>query len=78
MDFDNVRKIYEFGQELRDVLRKWIEVLEVYFRTKISYSFGNDKCKQPPHDQHYDLKNYYNKSGAQEVFDSFKQQKLYY
>ncbi len=77
-DFDNIRKIYEFDQELRDILRKWIEVLEVYFRTKISHSFGNDKCKQSPHDQHYYLKNYYNKAGAQEVFDSFKQQKFYY
>lgn len=58
-DFDTIRQIYEFDTVLRNLLRKYIETSEVYFRTKISYVFSLRKCALPPHDQHYYPQNYY-------------------
>ena len=76
--FSKIARIYEFDTELRNVLKKWIEVLEIYFRTQISHGFAMTKCVDPPHNQHYDMANYYNKAAAQAIFDNFVQQKKYY
>lgn len=77
--FESIAAIYRFDSELRNLLRKWVELLEVYFRTQISYGFSMRKCVFPPHDQHYDFqRNYYMKSEARKVFDDFDLQKKYY
>jgi len=76
--FETVVQIYDFDTELRNLLKKWIEVLEVYYRAQIANAFSLAKCKKPPHNQHYDFSNYYNKKDAEEIFDDFKKQKKYY
>lgn len=78
LSFDTVYRIYQFDEALRDIFRKYIERVEVYYRTLISYTFSLIKCVNPPHDQHYDENNFYNKKGYNEVMDSFKKEKNYY
>lgn len=76
--FDNVYEIYKFDEELRGLLRVYIEKLEVYFRTVISYHFSLAKCSLPPHDQHYYESNFYNKKGYNQIRDHFKRDRSYY
>lgn len=78
ISFDKVYRIYQFDVVLRDVFRKYIEQIEIYYRTQISYVFSAIKCKKPPHDQHYDETNFCNKKGYREVMDSFEKEKSYY
>ena len=76
--FDHIYDIYLFDEELRNTLRKYLEIVEVYYRSQIAYNFSLAKCKNPPHNQHYDENNYYNKKGFQEVMDTFQKEKNYY
>ncbi len=76
--FEKVYHIYQFDEKLRHILRKYIEVSEIYFRSLIAYNFSMAKCMKPPHDQHYDEYNYFNKKGVDEVLDTFKKEKNYY
>ncbi len=78
VSFDSVYNIYKFDESLRAILRKYLEKVEVYYRTLISYTFANVKCKMPPHNQHYDEINFFNKTGFNEVMESFKKEKNYY
>lgn len=77
-NFDNVYQLYRFDEALRDICRRYIEIAEVYYRTQISYGFSMAKCANPPHNQHYDEKHFYNKKGHAEVMDNFKKEKNYY
>lgn len=76
--FERTYKIYCFDCMLRSFLRKYIEIVEIYFRTQISYNFAIAKCTNPPHDQHYDANNFYNKVGYKEVMANFSRDKKYY
>ena len=76
--FDNIYKIYLFDQAIRNILRKYIEIAEIYYRTQISYGFSMQKCTDPPHDQHYDENNFYKKDGYKGVMDNFQREKKYY
>lgn len=76
--YDNVYRIYQFDEALRDIFRKYIEQIEIYYRTQISYVFSMIKCQKPPHDQHYNAANFCNKKGYFEVMDSFAKEKNYY
>ena len=76
--YDQVIALYHFDEELRDCLRKYIECVEVYFRTIISHEFSMIKCSHPPYDQHYDEQNYYNKIGFEEIKEHFEREKSYY
>ena len=76
--FNQVYRIYLFDEALREICRKYLEKAEVYYRTQIAYGFSMSKCLNPPHDQHYDVNNYYNKSGFNEVMNNFKREKNYY
>ncbi len=78
VSFLSIYDIYKFDEELRALLRIFIEKVEIYFRTQISYYFSSVKCILPPHDQHYDRNNYFDKVGFDEVINSFKQQKKFY
>ena len=49
--------------------RMYIEKAEVYYRTQIAYGFSINKCLEPPHDQHYNESNFYNKEGYKLVAD---------
>ena len=76
--FDQILLIYDFDEALRDVMRKYIEKVEVYYKTLISGIFSCIKCGTAPFDQHYDDNNYYNKKGFQEVKNNFIKEKNYY
>lgn len=78
LTFDTMCQIYAFDEAMRDILRKYIEKVEIYYRTLISHSFSMAKCVNPPHDQHYDETNFFNKKGYAEVMDSFKKERNYY
>lgn len=76
--FEKIYSIYKFDEIIRDILRKYIERAEVYYRTLISHNYSLAKCTNPPHDQHYDENNFYNKVGYNEVMKSFKKERNYY
>ncbi len=76
--FDTCKKIYEFDCELRNVLRKYIELIEVFYRNRIANCFALKKCVKAPYMQHYDEKNFYNKVGYREVMQTFDKQEEYY
>lgn len=76
--FNNIYRICLFDHKMRGVLREFIEIAEIYYRTQISYGFSIKKCCDCPHDQHYQENNFYNKSGYEEVMRSFEQAKNYY
>lgn len=78
LSFEKVHRIYQFDERLRDIFRKYIEVVEVYYRTQISYGFSMAKCIRPPYNQHYDENNFYNKQGYKEVMESFEKERNYY
>jgi abortive infection bacteriophage resistance protein len=77
-DFFTIHKIYQFDDELRSVLRKYIEKVEVFSRTQISHTFAINKCSEPPHNQHYDKHNFYNKEGYKQVMGSIKREFEYH
>ena len=76
--FELVYKIYCFDCELRDLLRKYLETIEVYYKSLISNTFSLRVCKEPPYDQHYDSKNYYRKEYFNEISEAFKKENEYY
>ncbi len=76
--FDNIFKIILFDEKLRNVIRKYIEKVEIYYRTLISNKFAESKCKSEPYDQHLDRNNFYNKKGYDAVMESFNKEKNYY
>lgn len=76
--FEKVLNLYHFDEELRNTLRKYIEIVEIYYRTIISHEFSMAKCIDEPHDQHYIEKSYYDKEWFNEVLKHFKEQKKYY
>lgn len=73
-----IRRLYEFDVELRSLIRHYIEIIEIYYKTLISNTFSLEKCIQPPHDQHYCPDSYYNKSGFQSIMDRFEKEEQYY
>jgi len=77
-DFDCILNLYHFDEELRNILRKYIEIAEVYYRTVISHEFAMAKCFDEPHDQHYNEQSYYNKEWFNDIKSHFEQEKSYY
>ena len=76
--FDKIYKIYKFDERLRDILRRYIEIAEVFYRSQISYGFSMSKCLDAPHDQHYDENNYYKKTEFNDVKNHLEKDKGYY
>ncbi len=76
--FIEIYKLYKFDEIIRDLLRLYIEKVEVFCRCQISYIFSLIKCINPPYDQHYDRNNFYSKSVFDKVMDNFDNQKNYY
>lgn len=69
--FEHIYRLYLFDQSMRDILRKFIEICEIYYRTQISYGFSIKKCLLEPHDQHYDESNFYNKKAIKKLSTTF-------
>lgn len=75
--FENVLSIYEADEELRQLLRFYIEKCEVFYKTLISNEFSFIKCMEEPHNQHYEEKNYYNKESFAKILESLEKEKQY-
>ncbi len=78
LSFETVYRIYQFDESLRDIFRKYLERIEVYYRTQISYGFSIQKCTSPPYDQHYDENNFYYKQGYNKTMSDFIREKDYH
>lgn len=78
VSFEDLAAIYGFDSELRSLLRKYIEIIEVYYRTQIAHWFSLARCIAPPHDQHYDENNFYRKQHYREVMEKYQQDKRDY
>jgi abortive infection bacteriophage resistance protein len=76
--FSEIRKLYEFDAELRQLLRGYLEIIEVFYKTQISNIFASEKCTTPPYDQHYDENNYYDKVGFNHILQNFDKECGYY
>lgn len=76
--FEEVYAIYKVDQQLRDLLRLYIEKVEIYYRTQIAYGFTSSICQTAPYDQHYDEQNYSSVEKFNKVKDAVRDQKRYY
>ena len=65
--FDKIHSLYLFDTELRNLLKPYLEKIEILCRTRIAYGFSLNKCQSPPHDGHYEDRNFYNKTGHKKV-----------
>lgn len=68
--FDDIWQIHQFDAELRCLLKQYLDMVEIYARSQIAYGFSLSKCVTPPHDQHYDEENFYNKKSYNEIITS--------
>ena len=73
-----IHRLYDFDSQLRSLIRHYIEINEVYYKTHISNVFALEKCITPPYDQHYNPDNYFNKDGFQKTMDRFEKEEQYY
>jgi abortive infection bacteriophage resistance protein len=69
---------YRFDEDLRHILRKYLEIAEIFYRTQIANIISLRKCSQPPHEQHYDSANYYRKEYFQDLMVQLRKQLHYY
>lgn len=76
--FEDIYTVYCFDEELRTLLRQYIEKAEFFYKDLIGNKFAELKCQTPPYDQHYDVKNYYDKVGITKTLQNFSKEKSYY
>ena len=76
--FSEIKKLYDFDADMRQMLRGYLEIVETYCKTQIANSFALEKCMTPPYDQHYDEANYFNKIGFQHIMQNFGKEQSYY
>lgn len=70
--FEDIYKIYYcFDEEVRSLLRLYIEKAAFFYKDLIGNTFAALKCKAAPYDQHYDINNYYDKAGITSTFQNF-------
>ena len=76
--FEEIYQLYKADEKLRNIFRYYIEKIEIYYKTQISYGFSMAKCINTPYDQHYDEKNFDNIKGYREIMQNLKKEKSYY
>ena len=76
--FEDIYTVYCFDEEIRSLLRQYIEKAEFFYKDLIGNKFAELKCKTQPYDQHYDVKNYYDKVGITKTLQNFAKEKSYY
>ena len=74
----HIYSIYCFDEELRSLLRRYIEQTEMLYKNLIGTEFAMLKCTEPPYDQHYDEKSYYDKDGIKKTLERFEREQQYY
>ena len=72
VDFCELVELYKFDSELRNLYRKYLEIIELFYRTKISYTFSLLKCTNEPYDQHYSEDSFYNKEAFKNIKNGFE------
>ena len=70
-----IYSIYCFDEAMRNVLRPYIEKVELYYRGQIAYGFAISECKKAPHDQHYNRENFYKRDFYDEIMQKFNHEK---
>jgi len=65
--FENVFRLHQFDTELRCILKQYLDTVELYARSQIAYGFSLSKCLDPPHDQHYNSTNFFNKDSHNRI-----------
>lgn len=78
INFEDVYKIYCFDEEIRALLRIYVEKAEFFYKDLIGNTFAALKCKSAPYDQHYDVNNYFDKTGIASTLQTFSKEKSYY
>ncbi len=78
ISFEDIYTVYCFDEEIRSLLRQYIEKAELFYKDLIGNKFAELKCQTPPYDQHYDVKNYYDKVGITKTLQNFTKEKSYY
>ncbi len=76
--FEEIYTVYCFDEEIRSLLRQYIEKAEFFYKALIGNTFADLKCQVAPYDQHYDVKNYYDKAGITKTLQNFTKEKSYY
>lgn len=76
--FERIYSIYLFDEEIRSLLRQYIEKAEFFYKCLIGNIFAELKCKAPPYDQHYCVANYSDQSGITKTLENFDKEKSYY
>lgn len=76
--FDSIHMTYCLDADLRSLLLKYLERTEYYYKCLIGNEFAMLHCSNPPHDQHYDIRNYYDKAGISKTLTNFAREKNYY
>lgn len=74
--FSMVKSTYQFDEELRSFLHKYLEKVEIFARTQISYWFSIQRNNQPPYDAHYDENQFWNKKQINEIYECLEKEKL--
>ena len=72
--FNTIYEIYKFDCEIRIIIRKYIEIVETYFRSIIAYNFSIKHCNSEPYDQHYSEDNFYDKKVYRMVMDGLEKE----
>jgi abortive infection bacteriophage resistance protein len=75
--FEKIHNLYLFDMELRNLLKPYLEKIEILCRTRIAYGFSLNKCQVPPHDGHYDDRNFYNQASHKKIIDSLHREENY-
>lgn len=76
-EFGDILQIYYFDAALRHLLLRYIEPVEVKFRTVVAYTVSINHCKSAPHNQHLDISSYYRKEDAGKILDKFYEEESY-
>ncbi len=76
--FESVYQIYLFDAQLRNILLRYLEYVEIRYRTQIAYHFSVLNCSKVPHDQHYDESYFRNKKSHEIFLNKLRQQLNYY
>lgn len=75
--FDRVYRIYIFEEELRVILKKYLDMVEIFARTQIAYGFSVTHCQASPYNQHYDSGYFRDKENHGEFCSSLTRGKRY-
>jgi len=68
--FESVWHLHQFDDDLRRIIKPHLDIVELHARAQIAYGFSMEKCKDPPHDQHYEPSNFFNKESYNGIISS--------